>query len=62
MGAIVIFGIIGFTIFRNVREKRQVAVKYGLRCPACGHTPPPHMVMDAALLERCAKCKSRLRQ
>jgi len=61
VGVVALVGVIGLTIFRTVREKKQVAVKYGLRCRVCGHSPGPHMVMSAAMIERCAKCGNRLR-
>ena len=62
VGVVVVLGVIGLTIFRTVREKKNVAVKYGLRCRVCGYTPGPHMVLSAATIERCAKCGNRLRQ
>lgn len=48
------------TIVRNVSQKRDVATRYGLRCPKCGYVPLPNMVLSAATTRRCAKCRTAL--
>ena len=59
-GAVVI-GAIGGTIYSAVRQKRRVAVRHGLVCPACGYRPQVFRVLSAAMTERCGKCNAPLR-
>jgi formate dehydrogenase maturation protein FdhE len=55
-----ILGAIVYTIYSVIRQKKMVAVKYGLVCPVCGHTPKANMVLLAAELQLCRKCGGRL--
>ncbi|MBP6096009.1 MAG: hypothetical protein KBF58_08710 [Methyloversatilis sp.] len=55
-----LFGAVGFTIFRVVRQKQKVAAKYGLACRVCGGKPRAHMVLSAAMTRHCARCGARL--
>jgi len=61
LGVIIILGVIGLTIFRVVREKQNVAVRHGLRCPACSYVPRADVILSVATTERCMKCGSKLR-
>ena len=60
LGVAALLGVIGFVILRAAQQKRRVAVQHGLRCKRCGHIPSAHMVMSAAMSERCAKCGAPL--
>src|SRR5713226_10684267 len=56
-------GAIAYTIYSVIRQKKMVAVKYGLACPACGYTPKVNkvnMVLLAAETQLCRKCGGRL--
>ena len=53
-----VVGSIVDTFFRVIRQKQKVAAKYGLVCRACGYKPKAHMVLSAAMTQRCAKCGS----
>jgi len=55
-----VVGSIVYTIFRVVRQKQKVAAKYGLVCHVCGYKPKAHMVLSAAMTQRCAKCGANL--
>ncbi|MBL8476537.1 MAG: hypothetical protein JNK71_10770 [Methyloversatilis sp.] len=56
-----LFGAIGYLIFRVVRQKQRVAARYGLVCRACGEKPGAHMVLSAAMTQHCARCGAKLR-
>jgi hypothetical protein len=55
-----VVGSIVYTIFMVVRQKQMVAAKYGLVCHVCGYKPKAHMVLSAAMTQRCAKCGASL--
>jgi hypothetical protein len=55
-----ILGAIAYTIYSAIRQKKLVAVKYGLVCPACDHTPTVNTVLLAAELQLCRKCGKSL--
>ena len=56
-----LIGTIVYTMFRVVRQKQEVAAKYGLVCHACGYKPKAHMILSAAMTQRCAKCGANLK-
>jgi len=56
-----LFGTIGYLIFRVARQKQRVAARYGLVCRMCGEKPKAHMVLSAAMTQHCARCGSKLR-
>jgi len=58
--AVVVFAIIGGTIYSVVRQKRSVAARHGLICSVCGYQPSVFMILSAATTQHCQKCKSRL--
>jgi hypothetical protein len=58
--AVVVFAIIGGTIYSVVRQKRSVAARHGLICSVCGNEPNVFMILSAATTQHCQKCKSRL--
>ena len=60
VGVGLVVGSIAYTIFRVVRQKQNVAAKYGLVCPVCGYKPKAHMVLSTAMTLRCLKCGAKL--
>ena len=63
MNALLVIGIfatIGFTIFRVVKKKTNVAARYGLVCRSCGYKPPASQVLAVAQSLRCSKCRGQL--
>jgi hypothetical protein len=58
--AVVVFAIIGGTIYSVVRQKRGVASRHGLICSMCGYRPNVFMILSTSTTQQCQKCKSRL--
>jgi uncharacterized protein YqhQ len=58
--AVVVFAIIGGTIYSVVRQKRSVAARHGLICSVCGYQPNVFVILSTATTQHCQKCKSRL--
>lgn len=44
--------IIGYTIFKVVRQKQDVAAKYGLVCHACNYKPKVNMLLSVAITKK----------
>ncbi|MFH1813998.1 MAG: hypothetical protein ABIF28_07485 [Pseudomonadota bacterium] len=55
-----LFGVIGYMIFRVARQKQRVAARFGLVCRVCGEKPKAHMVLSAAMTQHCARCGAKL--
>jgi formate dehydrogenase maturation protein FdhE len=55
-----VVGAIAVTIYSVVRRKADIAAKYGLICPVCGHKPSAHMILSTATTSRCRKCGAPL--
>jgi hypothetical protein len=60
-GLLFILGGLGFTFYSVITRKQKVAIKYGLKCLACGHLPKStDQIYQAAELEQCPSCRKRL--
>lgn len=51
---------IGSTIFRNIRRKRDILIKHGLQCKACGFIPSPFYASGVIGTKKCIKCHTHL--
>lgn len=58
--AVVMISAIPFTMLRTVRLRRQIATRYGLNCPACGHNPGGMYALSTATVRQCRKCRAKL--
>jgi hypothetical protein len=60
-GLLCMLGGLGFTFYSVITRKRKIAIKYGLKCPACGPLPKStDPIYQAAELEQCPSCRRRL--
>jgi hypothetical protein len=58
--AVVMISAIPFTMLRTVRLRRQIATRYGLKCPSCGHNPGGMYALSTATVRQCRKCRAKL--
>ena len=57
---IVVFGGILLVIYENVRKKKNILIKRGLKCSNCGHLPKPFNASGLYYSQLCPKCRARL--
>jgi hypothetical protein len=60
LSVVVMICVIPFTMLRTVRLRRQVAIRYGLKCRSCGHNPGGMYALSTATVGRCRKCGAQL--
>ena len=58
--AVVMISAIPLTMLRTVRLSRQIATRYGLECPSCGHNPGGMYALSTATVRQCRKCRAKL--
>ena len=57
---IVVFGGISMVIYENVRKKKNILIKRGLKCSNCGHLPKPFNASGLYYSQQCPKCRASL--
>ena len=55
-----VFGGLFWVILSNVRRKRAVMIKFGLKCEHCGHLPSGFAAGGVYEVGRCLKCQKPL--
>lgn len=60
IGAGGIFGGLGWIIYSNIRRKREILIRHGLKCARCGHLPSPFMAGGVYEVGRCPECRNPL--
>ena len=56
----VIFGGLGHVIYENIRQKRNILIKHGMKCPECGYIPHILNASGVYYSKQCLKCRSKL--
>ncbi len=57
---IVVFGGITIFIYENIRKKKNVLIKHGLKCNKCGHLPNFINASGLYYSQQCPKCRAKL--
>ncbi len=57
---IVVFGGLAYVLYENIRKKRNIPIRYGLKCPACGYIPRPINASGEVYSGQCLKCRADL--
>jgi hypothetical protein len=55
-----IVGGLGWVIYSNIRRKRAILIKYGLKCRECNHLPSRINASGVDASGRCPKCNCSL--
>lgn len=57
---VVVIGGLAYVMFENIRKKRNIMIRHGLKCPACGHLPQPINAAGVYYSKQCLKCGADL--
>jgi len=56
----VVFGGITMVIYENIRKKKKILIKHGLKCNKCGHLPNFMNASGLYYSQQCPKCRANL--
>jgi hypothetical protein len=58
---VVVFGGLAYVLYENIRKKRNILIRHGLKCPACGYIPRPINASGVVYSRQCLKCRADLK-
>lgn len=58
---IVVIGGITMVIYENIRKKKNVLIKHGLKCNSCGYLPNFINASGLYYSQQCSKCCAKLK-
>ena len=60
VGVTGIFGGLAYVLYENIRKKRDILIRHGLKCPACGYLPRTINASGVLYSRQCLKCRADL--
>ena len=61
VGVTGIFGGLAYVLYANIRKKRNILIRHGLKCPACGYIPRTINAAGVVYSRKCLKCQADLK-